>query len=490
MAELILDAILEVVESALSESKMLGEVTLMKEPHNFRVILALSKWTYLHVSDSDESSGNPDEISAGQKALGEVDDYHVDSMLHPEFPLLPYSLTSSDMVKQEIHDVCKMEPVEVETLGECDADDSKEDVIDDITNLDIATSLDGPNSGEITRRSRKRKTRKERSSDLPLAEEHKQLARGKGRKGKEEKSAEKLAKKQAALRQKELTKSVQLAKKRALKLAKKDLSLPEKPFHCDQCMFKTHERQILKRHMIIHSSDRPFPCPTCGFRFKRKYEMKTHMKSHTDIKPFMCDKCDYKCRRKNDLRIHGLKHIDTKSFTCSLCDYAGKTRGQLKRHMETIHQESVRRFECENCDYKTMSETKYLVHTKAHEENDVRVCPICEKSVWGKKQYKEHVRGHDRSSKTYEFKCQECKARFKTSKALENHSGTHTGVKLKCRLCPSDFVMPSSLKKHFLKKHPGETLNHCKLCDFHSDSGQEFKRHLTSLVHLQIVQNN
>uniref|UniRef100_A0A3Q2FN59 C2H2-type domain-containing protein n=1 Tax=Cyprinodon variegatus TaxID=28743 RepID=A0A3Q2FN59_CYPVA len=54
-----------------------------------------------------------------------------------------------------------------------------------------------------------------------------------------------------------------------------------KPFGCDECGQRFHEKAYLDRHIKIHSGEKPFACEVCGQRFSRKGNLNMHMRIHT-----------------------------------------------------------------------------------------------------------------------------------------------------------------------------------------------------------------
>merc|ERR1711915_906811 len=57
---------------------------------------------------------------------------------------------------------------------------------------------------------------------------------------------------------------------------------------CKECGKQFSSRQILERHIMVHTGEEPFECEVCGKRFPKIFSMKRHQVTHTGEKPFSC----------------------------------------------------------------------------------------------------------------------------------------------------------------------------------------------------------
>lgn len=66
-------------------------------------------------------------------------------------------------------------------------------------------------------------------------------------------------------------------------------------FQCDTCNKEFKSKPLLRRHILIHSSDRPFQCTKCPRSYTRLDQLITHFKIHTGVKAYPCTLCN-KCK--------------------------------------------------------------------------------------------------------------------------------------------------------------------------------------------------
>jgi hypothetical protein len=132
-----------------------------------------------------------------------------------------------------------------------------------------------------------------------------------------------------------------------------------------------------------------------------------------------------------------------------------------------------------------MNEKRFLGHVRAHELNTSFTCNICGANFIEKKDLYFHTRQHKAEPKVKKVPCPYCEKKFHNQAGMKSHLSYHTGVKeFKCRLCGSEFRLYPCMMKHHKKKHPGEFAFHCEPCDFFTNSLREYKRHPSTLLHL------
>lgn len=101
----------------------------------------------------------------------------------------------------------------------------------------------------------------------------------------------------------------------------------EKRFYCDVCINGRYflDKLALKKHMKIHEG-RTFRCtyPGCNGIFHDKNKLRRHIIVHTGEKPYKCEVCGKRFGLEFNMKIHQRIHSGEKPF---ICKYPGCTRG-------------------------------------------------------------------------------------------------------------------------------------------------------------------
>ncbi|MEE6498017.1 hypothetical protein FKM82_002955 [Ascaphus truei] len=73
---------------------------------------------------------------------------------------------------------------------------------------------------------------------------------------------------------------------------------------CQLCQKTFKTANILKAHMITHSTRKDFECKLCGNAFRTKGSLIRHNRRHTDERPYICSKCGKSFRESGALTRH------------------------------------------------------------------------------------------------------------------------------------------------------------------------------------------
>lgn len=178
---------------------------------------------------------------------------------------------------------------------------------------------------------------------------------------------------------------------------------PKKKFTCKRCGNKYVSRRLLHRHF---QKRHRYPCPHCERVFRREDTCRAHIRTHEKPdNPFKCDIC-------------GVEFVVAISYIA-----------HMERHTGNI------RFSCDLCDYKCTRQRDLVTHQIVHTNEKKYLCDLCGTS-------------------------------FGTRSSLVSHKryGHSTKRQVQCKMCPSVFKHPTSLRKHVRSEHLGEKYN-CNVCD-------------------------
>lgn len=112
-----------------------------------------------------------------------------------------------------------------------------------------------------------------------------------------------------------------------------------KNFKCGICEKSFFSRDLLKKHVAIHSDARPFVCDVddCSVGFRTSRALIAHRKTHGEEKRYRCHyvNCDRAFHQNFDLNLHLRRHTGEKPFECTGCGESFYTRSLLRKHLET-----------------------------------------------------------------------------------------------------------------------------------------------------------
>lgn len=66
----------------------------------------------------------------------------------------------------------------------------------------------------------------------------------------------------------------------------------DRPHQCHYCDRSFTSRDVLKKHMYVHTENRNFKCGECGKMFKRIIHVQQHLRIHSLDRSFRCNICE------------------------------------------------------------------------------------------------------------------------------------------------------------------------------------------------------
>ena len=158
-----------------------------------------------------------------------------------------------------------------------------------------------------------------------------------------------------------------------------------------------------------------------------------------------CDQCNFKTEDKQDLLKHKMSSYEAVGFRGDQCTYITSCKEALKPHMQVIH--GGKKFECGTFTFEasTISELKY--HTKSEHEGYLHECEKDEKdeldcSADGKVQSKESNEQFNDENPEQKVKvenvffCDKCSYTATKKGTLRSHERTnHEGIRFPCDQC-------------------------------------------------------
>ena len=127
------------------------------------------------------------------------------------------------------------------------------------------------------------------------------------------------------------------------------------------CSFETHEKNILKDHLLtlhgVHSlpveDEKKYYCDKCSFTCRSLGGSKVHKRTnHLGVR-YKCDKCDFKSTQRSQVKIHDEKvHLKIK-HSCRFCDQKSTDKHAIRQHELRKHKDQLIIYSCHLCAYQT-----------------------------------------------------------------------------------------------------------------------------------------
>ena len=212
-----------------------------------------------------------------------------------------------------------------------------------------------------------------------------------------------------------------------------------KRYKCKLCDYGAHYKATLGQHMRCHSDSSPFVCSFAGCAFRSKYpqNLEQHERRHDPelSTSYKCPMCSNGYPLKHCLERHVRSHVKEelnldylKRYACEICNYRAVSQTSIDRHAKLVHSDK-KPFACSfpGCQFRTNYPQNLEDHEIRHEpESSTRhKCPMCPKGFPFAYQLERHVRSHVKE-KLYE--CSECEFKSVNRSGLRNHEGRRHGT--------------------------------------------------------------
>ncbi|KAG0661757.1 hypothetical protein C6P45_001262 [Maudiozyma exigua] len=230
---------------------------------------------------------------------------------------------------------------------------------------------------------------------------------------------------------------------------------------CDKAFSRP---SLLTEHQqAVHLGLKPFECNQCDKTYSRKTHLERHLLSHLDneMKPFHCSICNKGVITQQQLKRHEITH--TKSFACPYkeCNEAFYKHPQLRSHIMSFH---LQKLTCHQCQKTFQRPYRLENHMKKHHNPDVSTpynCkfPGCLKSFKTWTQLTLHTKNDHPK-----LECKVCKKHLVGENGLKMHMRIHDDTLVtrnwKCQICTPVLSFPrkQTLLQHYTDMHPNEPL--------------------------------
>jgi hypothetical protein len=230
--------------------------------------------------------------------------------------------------------------------------------------------------------------------------------------------------------------------------------LKPKPFEytCDTCSEKLYGESMLQRHLKMHrenNDEAKLSCKNCS----KKFYLKHSLNKHLCVVKQVCYYCP------------GWPKFQTKKF--------------LHEHMDNVHRTvDERDFYCTHpdCEYRSRQADGIIHHLMSHYENNVEICPYCQKAFTNHLHYKKHVNLKHKAPTGYMCDLDGTRLKYKTH--LRKHmEAVHLKKKLHCEICFTPITTPYNLRQHLLAQHRKESSFKCSYCYLRFEKEESRRKH-------------
>lgn len=225
-----------------------------------------------------------------------------------------------------------------------------------------------------------------------------------------------------------------------------------KPFSCETCGFRHHDKNKIQIHMKRHLNQREHNCKYCQKTFKAHSDLLAHIRElHMANRKFICGTCGLEFRRKTILQEHELKHGDVYNYTCQICGKKFKVPSALHNHIKKVHGE--KKHACKLCDKKFHVHYLYLDHVENIHGIKMRYfCDICVQLFFSQETLDTHRMCHNEPK---ELQCGTCLDVFASQEEMSEHLCITFRDDYVC--CGKDLRYYKFYNKHMFIEHGQKT---------------------------------
>lgn len=245
----------------------------------------------------------------------------------------------------------------------------------------------------------------------------------------------------------------------------------QKPFQCRECdkiysKYKNLTYHIAENH--TEKSCKSYRCEECNKNFKTNETLRQHMRNqHSELKidkfrekpnadsreltRTICDQCGFIAAHQYTLAQHiKNKHTESQKIKCEHCPKIFKSQSYLKYHMLSHNPNSIKPFQCNECQMAFGRRTLLNIHKRTHIKYDERLkCDFEDCMVRFVKPADKRLHMRLVHLKVKKHICDVCGEAFGAMQTLRHHRYIHTGEKpYKCTVCGQGFRQQTAMKTH------------------------------------------
>ncbi|XP_034836973.1 gastrula zinc finger protein XlCGF57.1-like isoform X3 [Maniola hyperantus] len=215
---------------------------------------------------------------------------------------------------------------------------------------------------------------------------------------------------------------------------------------CAHCGRDFRNKSYLIRHLFVHEDKRPATCQVCSRTFKNSEVLRVHIRQHHGHNP------------PRDYSTDGLQSTRLPRFgadtTCVACGRILTTPAMLNRHMQRMHTERIKRFQCDYCQRCYYSKAEVRAHIEwTHLQQRKHAC-ACGRVFRSPALLQHHaLTRHLNIHQPKDKSCTVCGKMFANQQVLTRHVKSHSGETYPCTECGQKFKTQSYVKVHYKIKH-------------------------------------